>query len=407
MKVLWFSPTSSLYEQKIKGHNGGGWISALESNLRSNNEIELAIAFNYSSNCNICEIDGTNYYPLYIKCNKFSSRAKRQQLYINQALKTISHFKPDLIQIFGSESWYNLLACYTDIPIIVHMQGSLPSYYNARYPVGISVWDKIFSSKVSLFQKLMSHRSDRTFLYNALQEERALGINKYYMGRTHWDKAIVELYNPSAKYYHCEEMIRDIFTNSTEFWQYSNDSKLRIVTTISAPLYKGVDVILKTARLLTQFAKVDFEWNICGIANGDFIEDCYGIKASDVNVNYMGVVSADKLTKILMKSTLYVHPSYIENSPNSVCEAQLLGIPVIATDVGGLASIVEDGVTGYLVPANDPVILASHIISKNQKDLLTEISHNERRIAAERHNSQDIINNLLSIYKDVIMRNKL
>ena len=63
----------------------------------------------------------------------------------------------------------------------------------------------------------------------------------------------------------------------------------------------------------------------------------------------------------MLSCTAYVHPSYIDNSPNSVCEAQVLGVPVVATDVGGVPSIVENGKTGWLVPANDPVATASRL----------------------------------------------
>lgn len=404
MKVLWFSPTPSLYEQKMRGHNGGGWISALEGKLRDVEGFELAVAFDYAADRASSVIDGTTYFPIYVKTCRFASRESITTLRINKALDTIAQFKPDVIQLFGSEWWYGLLANHTDIPIIVHMQGSLPSYYNARYPVGISAWDKVFSSKTSLMQKIMAHRSDRTFKYSALREEQIIQSNKYFFGRTHWDRAIVELYNPEAKYYECQEMIRDSFVNSETHWSYKNDGKIRITSTISGPLYKGVDVVLKTARLLKEFAKIDFEWNICGVSNSDFIESCYGIKAADVNVNYLGVVSAEDLKDRLAQSTVYVHPSYIDNSPNSVCEAQLIGVPVIAVNVGGLATIVEDGVTGFLVPANDPAMLASMIINKTTEEQLTAISQNERDAASKRHEPQAIVDTILSVYNEIIQK---
>ncbi len=402
MRVLWFSPTSSLYEQKIRGHNGGGWISALERELQCVENLKLAIAFDYMVETEARIIDNTYYYPIYIKHSKLSSRESRRSTLLSKATEIISQFKPDVIQLFGSESWYGLLTNYTDIPIVVHMQGSLPSYYNARYPVGISVWNRIFSFKTTLMQKIMAHRCDRTFRYNALQEEKTLKANKYFVGRTHWDRAIVEFYNPDALYFHCEEMIRTSFMESDEHWKYRNDGKIRIISTISSPLYKGVDVVLKTARLLKEVAKVNFEWNIYGISESDFVESCYGIKAMDVNVNYQGVVSSEILTAKLLESTIYVHPSYIDNSPNSVCEAQLLGVPVIAVNVGGLATIVKDGITGYLVPANDPVMLASYIVNANNEASLTTLSLNERNVAHNRHNPQTIINKLLSIYRSII-----
>ena len=42
MKVLWFSPTPSLYDSKRWGHNGGGWIASLQNIITLDDQIELA-----------------------------------------------------------------------------------------------------------------------------------------------------------------------------------------------------------------------------------------------------------------------------------------------------------------------------------------------------------------------------
>lgn len=405
MKVLWFSPTSALYRTRTNGHNGGGWISALELQLRGFKDIKLGVVFEFGSSVPNETIEGVEYFPLHYKPS-FAERFKRDQRdqrLIEKALEIINDFKPDVIQIFGSESWYGQLVNYTQIPIVVHLQGSLPSYYNARYPVGISAWSKIFSRKTSWRQKLMAFRIDDTFHRNALREEKTLKSNRYFMGRTHWDRAIVEFYNPEAKYFHCEEMIRESFM-SGDGWRYGSSEKVKIVSTISGPLYKGVDLILKSAELLKRHAAIDFEWSVCGVASSDFIEEQYGIAAKDVNVRYLGVIEEGELRERLLSSTFYVHPSYIDNSPNSVCEAQLLGVPIISTNVGGIASLIEDGVTGLLVPANDPLMLA-HTILKNymSSDLLSEMSDRSRTLARSRHNQGLIVESVIRVYNEIKM----
>ena len=190
---------------------------------------------------------------------------------------------------------------------------------------------KYSQQKQHYIQKLMAFRIDKTFHKNALQEESILKANHYFMGRTHWDKAIVNFYNPEAIYFECQEALRDSFIESNQKWSFVNDRKIKIISVISGPLYKGVDVNLKTAQLLKTHSSIDFEWNICGISNSDLIESVYKIKAKDVNVNYLGVLRSGRLKRYeLVNSSFYIHPSYIDNSPNSVCEAQILGIPVIA-----------------------------------------------------------------------------
>lgn len=407
MKVLWFSVTSSLYTEHSNSHNGGGWISSLEKLIADSSDIELGVAFEYSKSIFGERRGKTAYYGIDVwksykrrLARSFDIKAEEKYV-IPECLKIIEDFKPDIIQIFGSESCFALLPEYTSIPIVIHMQGSLPSYYNARYPVGISMLNILFSTKVSLKEKFFKVKGDYIFHQRALREERALGACRNFMGRTHWDKSICHVYSPDANYYNCEEVLRDSFYGNNKQWIMSVSEKIVISTIISGPLYKGVDVILKTARLLKR-NNIDFEWRVFGIYGARFIESQYKISASDVNVKYMGVVSADTLSESLMESKFVVHPSYIDNSPNSVCEAQIIGVPVVCANVGGLSSLVEDEVTGFLVPANDPVKMADVILSNYKNEiLLTKISKKSMAVASLRHDKKAIAESLLSIYERV------
>ena len=172
MKVLWFSPTPALYSNKVWGHNGGGWITSLQNILQTIENIDLGIAFESAQDTPNKIFDSVNYFPIvgdFSISKKFEQTKKLKKL-LDKSLDIINDFNPDIIHLFGSEQWYGLLVNYTNIPIVIHMQGSLPSYYNARYPVGMSVWNKIFSTKTNIKQKLMAFRIDATFHKKALQE---------------------------------------------------------------------------------------------------------------------------------------------------------------------------------------------------------------------------------------------
>lgn len=392
MRVLWFSPTPSLYSSYSNSHNGGGWISSLEQIVRSVNDISLGVAFKLDGQKPKNIIDDVTYYCIDSKSNG-----------VQKYIEIIDDFKPDIIQIFGSENEFGDICSHTDIPVVIHMQGCLPPYHNALFPVGMNKFDFLIGRGLTLRRRFMGWRSEPSFRRRAEHEINTIRSCKFFMGRTDWDKALVSLFNPDAKYFHCEEALRDSFLNMDKHWVPSSQDKIKIISVISNPWYKGVDLILKTAKLLKQFTKLDFEWNVFGVSDIRFYEYKYGIVAKNVNVNIRGSVGKEVLVNELCNSSVYVHPSYIDNSPNSVCEAQLIGIPVLATNVGGIPTLVKDGETGFLFPANDPYMLANLIkMVVNDRALSVKLCASEISVAKARHNPDSIKTTLLNVYNYIL-----
>lgn len=404
MRILWFSVTPSLFNPVSNSFNGGGWVASLEQIVRNISDISLGIAFMFNAPEFKYERDSVEYYPINNPQRKIIDRIKGKETdFTQEYLKIIKDFKPDLIQIFGSENDFGRICSLTHIPVVIHMQGSMPPYHNALFPPGMNTKDFYTVPGLSSRYRFFGIRSEKSFRERAAMEEKTLQSCKYFMGRTAWDKNIVMLHNPQAKYFHCEEALRDSFLSTQKQWKWNPDGKCRIISVISTPWYKGLDLILKTANLLKRFSGIDFEWNVYGVRDIRFFENKYGIKASDVNVNIKGIASKEELVDALCSSTCYVHTSYIDNSPNSLCEAQYLGVPVLATFVGGIPSMVEDGKDGVLFPANDPYTLAVLIGRLNSdKEICETLSSNAKKITKARHNPDSIAETLMSIYTDIL-----
>lgn len=390
MRVLWFSVTPSLFNPHSNGHNGGGWIASLERIVRQIDKIELGVAFNFADNGFSYQRDGVIYFPI----NNGSLEAY---------LRIITDFKPDLIQIFGSENEFGVICGETDIPVVIHIQGCLPPYHNALFPVGMSPIDFLTQKGLNWRYRYIGLRSESAFRKNAEREIKTIQRCHYFMGRTDWDKGLIDLFHPGATYFHCEEALRDSFLQGKERWSWQTGQKKIFVSVISRPWYKGCDLILKTAQLLCRFTDLDFEWQVYGIPEMRFYEHKYGIKAEQVHVKIMGTASSEDLVKAICKASCYVHTSYIDNSPNSLCEAQILGAPVLATHVGGISSLIKDGESGILFPANDPYTLASLLKRIVQEKGLAETLGNEaRKQALQRHNPEHIKQTLVQIYRRII-----
>lgn len=410
MRVLWFSVTPSLFNPYSNTHNGGGWIASLEQIVRKMPEIELGVAFYFRTDCNTYENDGVKYYTLPNDSRGMLAKwwkPEKTEDRVNRYLKIIEDFNPDVIQIFGSENDFGLICDKTSIPVVIHLQGSLPPYHNALFPIGMNKYDFIFGKKLPFNRRLIGLRSEQSFHKGAEREIAIIKSCKHFMGRTDWDYNLVKFYNPQCKYYHCEEALRDTFIEGSAKWIGPKDSKCNIISVISTPWYKGVDLILKTARLLKLHGNIDFSWHIYGISDIRFYESKYGINASDVNVRIHGAVDKHKLVDALCNASCYVHPSYIDNSPNSICEAQILGLPIIATNVGGISTLINNGKTGLLIPANDPHTLAGKIIDlKNNPQKAIGLGENGMETARVRHNPNNISESLYSIYQEIIDNHK-
>lgn len=407
MRILWLSVTPSLYDEQTYG----GWISSLERIIRQYGEnIELGIAFEHTDKCFKVIRNGVTYYPI----NKVDTQLKKIRLMFNYSndwnfLKPfvkniINDFKPDIIHCFGSEWSFGLIAREVNVPLIIHMQG-----FSNIYALSASMCCRLsdqfkfhhynpFSMFHYWYRSLKNEKSNK-------REQEVMRCNKYFMGRTEWDKNIVKYFSPGAKYYHCEEAIRPEILHSKIKWMYTPRKKMRIVTISGASALKGNDLILRTAKILKDFG-FEFDWRVAGNKNSFCLfEKITGLRHIDLNISLLGFINASEVTQELSEADVYVHTAIIDNSPNSLCEAQLIGCPVVATNVGGIPQLVDNGKTGILFPYNEPHTLAFTLMNLHSNRILLEkLSHNEIIVSQKRHNEKNIFDTIYSIYTDIIKK---
>jgi glycosyltransferase involved in cell wall biosynthesis len=105
------------------------------------------------------------------------------------------------------------------------------------------------------------------------------------------------------------------------------------------------------------------------------------------------------------RSSMLVHPSLIDTSPNSIYEAMLIGLPVIASNVGGIPYMLKHGETGILVEPGRPDLMAEQIIQlyKNPKRRII-LGCNAKREVKALLNPEEIIKKRIKIYRDIISR---
>lgn len=399
IRLLILAGTPGLYGNN-NSYNGGGWVASLEKILLDKYSDKLDLGLAWPSEKKIeDELDGIPYFGIPRQGKLLLNIAKKENRYCNDISKIVNKFNPDAILCFGTENGLALVDTLTDIPVLIHIQGLLNPYFETWLPEKMS-W-------LGYFRQHPKEMMGVIDLKNRMKREvKTMKACRYFLGRTDWDRQISHLISPNAKYHYCSEMLRPVIYNSDRTWRTTNSNNtIHITSVISSAVYKGGDVILRTAKVLKNYTNFDFLWNVYGVNQKSMSlwEDLTGIKSKDVNVSVNGVINAKRLIDVETSSDVCVHPSYIENSPNTVCEMQLLGCPVIATNCGGTSSLIKDGETGMLVPVNDPWTMAT-LIEQLATDKCTssKLGANARTIALERHNPEIIVRDLMSAIKDTL-----
>ncbi len=93
----------------------------------------------------------------------------------------------------------------------------------------------------------------------------------------------------------------------------------------------------------------------------------------NLNIKLLGGSGEREISQLLQSADIYCQASHIENSPNSLCEAMLIGMPVIASYAGGTPSMLDNEQEGLLFQNGDAHALAGAIL---------QMSHNFRFAAA-------------------------
>lgn len=120
---------------------------------------------------------------------------------------------------------------------------------------------------------------------------------------------------------------------------------------------KGIDVLLRSLPLVVRHH--DVVLNIIG--TGPRLEQHTAL-AEELNVhryvNFFGFIEHDKMPAYYAQADLFILPSRRESFGLVLVEAMACGVPVVATTAGAIPEVVEHGVTGLLVPPDDPEALA-------------------------------------------------
>jgi glycosyltransferase involved in cell wall biosynthesis len=411
MRVLWFTniPMPAVDRRTGRTTAGSGhWMSQLLLALRSVPGIELGVATAYPSLPDLqFDEDGVEYFV--VGQGRFTSHFGCSRSDLVACRHVVERFDPDLVHVHGSERFFGLLRArgLIDRPTVVSLQGLL------------SVATRDFYGALTVTDRLAAHRAAevltgrglfwerRAFLRGARREAEILGGVDAVLGRTDWDRVQAAAIAPGTPWYRVGEVLRPEFAAAR--WSLSRCRRGRVVVTNAGQPYRGLETLLDATVAIAR-RHPGLEIDVAGGLSdrsgyGRLLRRRIGRLAVPGRVRLLGFQDAQSLARILTGAHAYVLPSFVENSSNSLCEAQTVGVPCVAAAAGGTPSLVDDGRTGLLYPAGDAEALAEQLGRVLGDDLLaTRLGSAGRGEALLRHARRRVVGELLSAYRSILGR---
>lgn len=420
MRILWI--VHNLFEcfspyAKGKPTKGGSWIAPLFYGIKDYPEIELgALTPVVDGEAQKEEIEGITYYTIGIRSGE--NTKNMSDGLAARHLWAINDFKPDIIHVQGTENNFGLLRKYVNrsIPIVCSIQGIIiPCYDSLKFSVADFNMKRYKSLKNWLGRGGIDFNLRKWKRYKSIEQE-IYQINDYFIGRTMWDKAQLMSMNSKARYFHGEELLRDEFY--TERWTIDTCERHRIFISSASYPIKGFHVLLKAVAILkedypdikivTPLARTNMKSSnlkdyLINEDYGNYIKSLTKELGMENNVVFKKKLSATEMALEYKKAHLFVLSSFIENSPNSLGESMMIGVPSVASMVGGVSDIVKDNESSLLFPAGDYALLAYQIRRIFSDDTLAmKISCEAHNIAQKRHNIAQTTQQYLTIYSKII-----
>ena len=416
MRVLWFSnilfpEASALLTGEGLLRSSGGWMVAAATELVKLPNLELGVAMASSRVSTLTTLRGEKIQYFVMPQQQNSSEYRRD--YEPFCREISDTFAPDVVHIHGTE--YSLGLAYINScgveKVVVSVQG-LISVIADFYNYGLTKRDIFSNLTIRDFVKGNLLSNQRFMKKKGRIEIETLQKVRHVIGRTSWDRAHVWAINPKAQYHFCNETLREEFY--TGVWSYEKCTPHTIFVSQASYPVKGVHQLFKAMPLiLRQYPhtriRIAGGYSVNGFIQKVIKRTGYSKYLSRLadklhikdHITYLGPLNAEQMKNEYLKANLYVNPSTIENSPNSLGEAQILGVPCISSYVGGTMDMIPNKECGELYRFEDVELLAYKVCELFEKSKNFD-SAEMRHCALKRHNSLNNTQELISIYKKIV-----
>lgn len=394
--------------------SAASWVEALINELNLKNNVELHVAYpNYGGVKSENKIGHVNYYAFphiknIYKVDRYAT------IVLEEIIKKID---PDVIHVCGTEYPYCLESVTAAnqtgklSKVLVMIQGlcsRIAEHYCETIPNRIqytfTIRDLLRMDNILQQKRKMEKRGEN--------EIAALSLVENVGGRTEWDYTCTEIINSNRRYFHVGESLRKEFY--TGQWTIEQCEKHSIFVSQCSYTIKGFHLLIDAVNILQRkYPDIKVYTTGQSVMKGDFNirENSYAKflrkKIEKFNIKekvfFCGELDANGMKERYLQANVFVSPSLIENSSNSIGEAMLIGCPIVSSLVGGVKNFISDGEEGLLYQSSASYMLAHQIEQIFDNDeLARRLSINARNKAQLIFNKNRNIQELLAAYDLII-----
>jgi glycosyltransferase involved in cell wall biosynthesis len=288
--------------------------------------------------------------------------------------KAIRRMAPDVLHAHGTENSYSTAVAGLAIPSVISMQG--------------------------IITEICKVNPTPRYLRVQKMEQEALKRASYVSCRTAFDTGFVRSVNPSAHIFQIQEAMNQVYFEK----QWNGCSRKRILFVGSMGKHKGLEILFQAVKILTA---EDPDVELC-VVGGTSVEiaicrnRCREL-GIDRQVGFAGFLNAAAIVPHHLSCRVFVIPSTNENSPNALAEAMVSGMPCIASAVGGIPSMMDDGKTGLLFQSGDVNGLVQQLKRVLYDDeLCRKLGSAAADIARARHLPEHVAEETLAAYRCIL-----
>ncbi|PVD52654.1 glycosyl transferase [Terrimonas sp.] len=337
------------------------------------------------------------------------------------ASETINFFKkieedvnPDLIHIWGTESLWGMLGAKKvfNAPVLLDMQGILYAYAKVFFG-GLTTKELLQTTGLKELLLPVRHLYFRKkeFERRGIHEKFVIHNTSFISVQSAWVEAHILSENPGCRLFHTGIILRKEFYNASP-WQHTETKNPVIFTSSSGSTsYKGLHVLFRALAVIKQkFPSVKLK--IAGtIIQQKKIQDGYTLwlirlaKKLGVyeSVEWLGPLNAAQIVQQFQQASVVVIPSVVETYCLALAEAMIVGVPSVVSYSGAMPELADHNKSALYFPTGDFMSCAWQVEKiLTDKTLCEKLSVAARATGIKRNDPDDIVNNQLRIYNEII-----